>query len=139
MDINKDILNGMSKGTLEEKYNIKIFFPSMSQLTIDIDSTEAYNQFIKSYKILKKKKMVSSYIENDSITPDHKHIIVDCPNVMTFSQIVTLQLFLGSDCKRELYGISRYFQGDRRPFRLFTYKDIEDKLNIKAYSAYDEN
>lgn len=99
-----------------------VVFPDVHTLMIDIDTAEGLERFydrITSMEYWKCFKDMVCKIK-DSKTEGHKHIYVTLPNIkLTETQRIFLQLFLGSDPRREFLCLHRILKNDPYPTLFF--------------------
>jgi hypothetical protein len=124
--IDNDITNGLSVEQLKHNHGITVIFPKDDELQIDIDDGDSLKRFYNYYGLLIKNGVVSSYKMELSKTVGHYHITVKLSNnSLTLLEKSALQVFLGSDPKREEISLRRHFNGEDRVFRFFEYNNKE--------------
>jgi len=114
-------------GTLEDVEQIAedrgctVFYPTDMQLTLDIDSIDAYNIFLgrfKEFYISEGGEVVYEELLSGS-GGNHKHVIITTRNHYNHIEQIALQFALGSDKIRETLNLWRHYSGIEKPIRLF--------------------
>ena len=97
--------------------------PNDYQLQIDIDSEEAYEEFLKRFKDFKRHFQITRLEMHPSKSGlPKRHITIDMVYSMTATERVALQACLGSDHVRELNNIRRIQNDNIYPIALFEKK-----------------
>jgi len=110
-----------------EREGKKVVLPDEYTLQIDIDTKEAYELMVNRLVDL----TMWDYwpiIEKDEVSftgEPHRHVYIRVAKKLEILERIALQMYLGSDSKRELLSIIRYTMNDPAPTKFFERKDDE--------------
>lgn len=114
-----------------EEKGLRVVFPEANQLQIDLDTTEAYEEFQKRFERWEWKKTHGGppgmrVMPSVSGLP-HLHVTLTFED-RKFTEVerILLQTALGSDPTREFLNAMRYFSGVKKPTRLFERKPLNE-------------
>lgn len=109
------------------KLGREVVLPTSNQLQLDIDSDEAFRDFIRRFErleeMLGRKENVHVFHEiyqSPSGEPGHYHVTIELPyEPRSECERIFLQTLLGSDPMREALGWRRMMDGDPHPTLFF--------------------
>ena len=109
---------------LAEERGCTVLYPKVNELQLDIDSAEAYENFLLQRAILNSRNNILLESETTELVSKsglpHRHIIIRLKDrVLDERERILLQLGLGSDPVRERINTMRLMTGVTRPTRLF--------------------
>lgn len=105
-----------------KRENLEVILPDEHTLMIDIDNEDLLKIFYDRWNNLEYWECFEgkSHRIVDSKTKGHKHIYVRLPKMrLTATQRIFLQLYLGSDPRREFLCLQRILKNDPHPTLFF--------------------
>ena len=116
--------NFLSKHAFEQAENEGkiVVLPNEYTLQIDIDTEENHTIFETRIKYLEKWYDLAYKVLSSKSGGIHCHIYVDMKEAITPTERIFLQLYLGSDSKREFLSLQRIRNDDPHPTLFFENK-----------------
>ena len=117
-------------------YGMKIRYGDAQHLLIDLDDDDAVYDFPKQLEFLNS-LIGAEEVERYESKSGGTHIIVKLERKLPITQLLLLECVLGSDLKRALYGLARYWNNPKRDSRMLFRPKAKAKPKPKQ-QAVDE-
>ena len=102
-----------------EEKGVVVVLPDDFELQIDIDTAENYELFLLRIKYLEKWFNLTYKQKSSKTGGDHRHICIRLTETISSLERIFLQLYLGSDSKREFLSLIRIKNDDPHPTLFF--------------------
>ncbi len=100
-----------------------IYFSRSDEVLLDIDTDSSFRLFLK--RLPKIERLVRKPVVIESTRPHHYHVFIRLKRRHRFVDLSALQVYLGSDVKRELSNLSRIIAGATRPILLIHFARVK--------------
>ncbi len=100
-----------------------IYFARSNEILLDIDMEGKFRLFLK--RLPKLEFLVKKPIVIESTRPHHYHIFIRLKKRHRFVDLSALQVYLGSDVRRELSNMSRMIAGATKPILLIHFSRVK--------------
>ena len=117
---------GIPRESLQEeaiKKGLKLVFPKVNQLFVDIDDEKAMDVFNERLVMLRSLFGCKEEIKVSQSGHPHYHIYVTTERNFTTPERILLQLFLGSDVNHEFLSYREFRNGEDYPVLFFEKAD----------------
>lgn len=119
--------------------NLVVFETNERLLMVDLDGEDGYLDFVKGRSLLHRYtegKLLDRELSVPSRTPGNYHVYLTTKQPLDMPTRILYQLILGSDKKREVFGLVRIDKNDATPLLMF--ETAENAEKVRSFLAGTE-